>query len=293
MQISVSIVSFNTKELLQLCIENLLSQKTKHSLEIVVLDNNSSDGSAEMVEKSFPKVKLIKSQQNTGFAKGQNEILKQVKGEYVLILNPDTNFPEDTIENMVLFMEKNPNCGIASCKILTGSNNLDSNGGDFPFNLSLFSWLFNLEFFGIKTNFHKTEKEYYESAHEVDWVGGTFMFVKQEVFQKIGFFNEDYFMYFEDVDFCYKAKVAGFKIMINPEVSITHQSGASSKNPRFNQWKGEFWGIIHFYNKKFGMAAGLIIKLLIYCAVMLRIIIFSLLGRFKIAKVYAKVLGEI
>jgi GT2 family glycosyltransferase len=294
MQVSVSIVSFNTKDLLKQCIENLLNQKTQHNVEIFVIDNNSSDGSVQMIEENYSgKVKLIRNNENVGFAKGQNIILKRVKGSYVLILNPDTKIPPDAIEKMIVFMEENPGNGIASCKLIGNNGKLQSNGGDFPFGIALISWLFNLEFLGINSNFHRTEKNFYDKGREVDWVGGTFMMVRQDVFESVGYFNEDYFMYFEDAEFCYKASKKRFKVMINPEVIVTHQSGASSKNPRFNQWSGEFKGLINFYKKEFGEMISFGLRLMIYCAVLLRIITFSLLGKFSTAKVYAKVLGEI
>lgn len=292
MLISVSVVSFNTKDILRDCLNNLLSQKTEHKIEIWVLDNSSEDGSAEMVEKEFPKVNLIKSDKNLGFAKGQNKILQQVNGELVLILNPDTQFPNNAVDSMVEFMKKYPDCGIASCSIKGNAGNLESNGGNFPFNLALLSWLFNLETFGIKKSFHRADANFYREE-EVDWVGGTFMVARKEVLEKAGYFNEAYFMYFEDVELCYKAVEKGYKVMINPDLYITHQSGASSKNPRLTQWRGEFRGLVLFYKEQFGWIAAIIIRFLIYCAVILRIITFSLLGKFKFARIYTKVLMEI
>jgi GT2 family glycosyltransferase len=294
MQVSVSIVSFNTKDLLKQCISSLLVQKTQHKLDILVLDNNSSDESPKMLKENFSdKIQLIGNSENSGFAKGQNKILKQIKGDYVLILNPDTQMQNDAIEKMVSFMEENPDCGISSCKLIGSGGETQSNGGDFPFYIALFSWLFNLEIFGVKSNFHRTEKNFYDKVKEVDWVGGTFMMVRKDVFEKVGYFDEDYFMYFEDTEFCFRARKKGFKVMINPSVTVSHQSGASSKNPRFNQWKGEFRGVTHFYKKELGSFASFGLKLMIYCAVLLRIITFTLLGKVDIAKTYTKVLGEI
>ncbi len=292
MKIAVSIVSFNTRDLLRNCLRQVFRQVGDFSLDVWVIDNASLDFSAEMVEKEFSKVHLITSDKNSGFARGHNQILKQIKADYVLILNPDTKIPEDAITKMVDFMQKE-NCQIASCKIIGFDKKLHSNGGDLPFGMALFSWLFNLEGLGVKPNFHRQEGDYYQKAREVGWVGGTFLMVKQEVFSRTGFLNEDYFMYFEDVDFCFKAKKAGLKVMINPGVVVEHASGASSSDPRLFQWKSELWGLIHFYKKNTSALEAFLVKILVYKSIILRMIAFGLLGRLTVAKTYGKVLVSI
>lgn len=293
MKIIVSIVSYNTKDLIKEILENLLRIKSKNEIELWVLDNNSADESANFIEKNFPKIKLIKNQKNVGFGSGHNQIIKQAKGELYLLLNPDTKFSTHVVDQMVDFMVANKACGVASCKVLDFENHLNSNGGDLPFGMALINWLFNLEFLGNFSNFHRGEKSYFAKAKKVGWVGGTFMMIRREVFEKIGYFDEDYFMYFEDAEICYRAKKAGFEIMLNPEVSIKHLGGASSENPRYRQWQGEFWGLVHFYKKEFGFLPGLFVRLMVYKAIILRMIAFSLLGKFNTAGTYGKILFNI
>lgn len=288
--IGVSIVSYNTSGLLKKLLENLFSQK-KVELEIWVVDNNSSDDSALMIKKNFPKVKLIESDKNLGFARGQNLALKKIKAPLSLILNPDTDFDADALIKMEKFMNDNPEIGIASCKITNLKGKPDSNGGDTPFGVALLSWLFNFDTKRIPS-FHRNDNDFYKSK-DVGWVGGTFMFVKKEVFEQVGFFNEDYFMYFEDVELCLKARQKGFRVGLNPEVSISHISGASSKNPKYNQWKGEMQGLIKFSFKNFGFLYGLLVSLLVRLALILRIIAFALLGKLDYSKIYTKVLTSL
>lgn len=286
--IAISIVSYNTSGLLKRLLENLSSQKKIADLEIWVVDNNSSDDSVEMIKKHFPKVKLIESKENLGFAKGQNLALKKINAPLTLILNPDTNLGEDVLREMDQFMEDNPEVGIASCKILGKTGQVDSNGGDLPFGLPLLAWLFNFDIKGMPS-FHRSDKEFLKTK-DAGWVGGTFMWVRNEVFEKVGYFNEDYFMYFEDVEFCYRAKKKGFKIGLNPDVSITHLSGASSKNPRLIQWRGEMQGLIRFSYDNFGTVYGLIVSGLVRLALALRIIAFAVLGKLDYSGIYLKVL---
>ncbi len=292
MKVGISIVSFNTKNLLESCLKQLQNQKVRES-EVWVVDNCSEDGSADMVEKEFKKVNLIRNDQNVGFAKGHNISLKKMSADLILILNPDTEVPEDSLEKMVEFMERNPKCGISSCKIVGFDGTMHSNGGDEPVGLALMSWLFNLEVLGELPNFHRQEESYYKIAHPVGWVGGTFMMVRSEVFQKIGYLNEDYFMYFEDSEFCYRAKRAGFEVLINPDLTIKHASGASSKDPRLRQWTGEMVGLLKFYKANFGSFKYWLVKTLVYFSTILRIIAFSILGKKEVAKTYGQVLAAI
>lgn len=289
--IAVSIVSYNTSPLLKKLLESLYSQKKVEISEIWVVDNNSSDDSVEMIKKSFPKVKLIESKDNLGFAKGQNLALKKIKAPVSLILNPDTVLMDSDLKNMEDFLESNPNLGIVSSKIKDNAGNLASNGGDLPFGIALLSWLFNFDLKGLPS-FHRNDSNFYKQK-TVGWVGGTFMWVRSEVFERVGFFNEDYFMYFEDVEFCYKAKKRGFLIGINPDVVITHISGASSKNPQFTQWKGEMQGLIKFSYKNFGAIYGLLLGILVRVALLLRIVAFAVLGKLDYSGIYLKVLTNL
>ncbi len=287
---AISIVSFNTSLLLEKVLRNIFTQKGIKNFEVWVEDNNSSDDSVQMVKKKFPQVKLVQSNTNLGFAAGQNLNLKHITSDFVFILNPDTEFAEDLFFKMTDFMEHNPSIGIVSCKIIDKDGHLVSNGGDLPTGLPLLSWLFNLDFLGIP-NFHRKDEKFYMSKN-AGWVGGTFMLVRREVFDKIGFLNEDYFMYFEDVDFCSRALKNGFKIGLNPEAQIIHQSGASSKNPKFAQWLGEFKGLSIFSFKNFGFIYGLLINFLVRLAIIIRIMAFGIAGKLDYSKIYLKILFE-
>lgn len=290
MSVAVSIVSFNTKELLRRSLNDVFSQKKIEKLDVWVVDNDSSDGSTQMIKKKFPNVHLIKSKHNLGFAKGHNLALKKINSDFTILLNPDTQIPADAISKMVEFMSNSQNCGVSSCKILGFDGKLQPNGGDLPTLVPLLNWLFNLEFFGNFPNFHRLDENYYSKIRKVGWVSGTFMMIRQNVFKKIGFLNEDYFMYVEDVEFCFKAQRAGFEVMINPSVVIRHVSGASSKDPRLRQWSGEIEGLIYFYNKFYGHFAGVVLKIFIYLTTVARIVAFSSIGKTQVAKTYGKIL---
>lgn len=290
MSTNIIIVSFNTKDLLVKTLSNL--SKLKDNYKITVIDNNSSDNSAEMVGSSFPDIRLIKNRENLGFAKAVNQGVKSGQEELIFLMNPDAEFTISDVEKMVEFIQSDPQYAIASCRINYPSGEIQPNAGDLPVGIALVSWLFNLEALGSMPNFHQAGKKYYEKVKEVGWVGGTFTIIKKEVFEKLGYFDEEYFMYFEDVDFCFKTRKIGYKVMVNPGVVITHIGGASSNDPRFTQWRGEFKGLSIFYKKNFGILTTTLIKLMTKLAILLRVIAFAIIGRFKTSQTYGKVLFE-
>ncbi|MDO8638485.1 MAG: glycosyltransferase family 2 protein [Candidatus Daviesbacteria bacterium] len=288
MMITISIVSFNSSKLIRDCLNSLLKFKYQNKVQIVVVDNASSDDSVKVIKEEFPQVKLIQSKKNLGFAGGHNLVLKNLKSDFCLILNPDTKIGENVIDPMVKFMEENPQCGVASCKVLNFNGSLQPNAGDLPNFFSIFNWLFNLDTFNLPS-LHRNNVSYYQKAHLVGWVSGNFMMIKREVISKIGLLNDKYFMYFEDIDYCFKATEAHFKVMINPEVLIKHLSGGSLDQPKLRQWTGEFKGLIHFYQKQ-NFLLGLTVKLLVYLAIVLRMVLFFITGKFNISLTYAKVI---
>lgn len=289
--ITVSIVSFNTSVLLEKNLKTLFSQTGIKKIEVWVVDNNSSDDSVEMIKKKFPAVKLIESKKNLGFAKGQNLALRQINSDLILILNPDTEFNSEALSGTLKFMEENPDYGISSCKILDKSGKLVSNGGDLPFGISLFSWLFNFDYLGLPS-FHRSDEKFYESK-SIGWVGGTYMVVRKKLLEKIGYFDENFFMYFEDVDLCYRAKKQGYKIAFNPDLEVLHIGGASSKNPRYNQWRGELRGLIAFSFKNSGALYGIFVSSLVYLAVIMRIVAYAVLGKLNYSGIYLKVISHL
>ena len=293
MDVCISIVNYNTEKLLKGCLQSIISRKWRNNIKINVLDNASSDGSTKMLKEEFPSVNLIENKINAGFGAGHNILFKNAKTDYFLVLNSDTLIQNNSIDNMVDFMEENPGCGIASCKILGFDGKLQPNAGDLPFGISLISWLFNLEIVGIKDSFHRNEPSFYETAHEVGWVSGNFMMIKDRLIREIGYFDEDYFMYFEDTELCYRVKQGGFKIMINPKTSIKHLSGGSLDDPNFKQWSGEYKGLVHFYFKYFGIFAGVGVKFLSYLSILLRIIFFAFGRKVNISLTYGKVIASI
>lgn len=232
MDVSIIIVSYNTKNLLADCIKSIKSTDNNLNVEIFVVDNNSSDATAEYIKKNFKQVNLIENKQNFGFSKANNQALKIAKGKYVLILNPDTKLFKDTLKSMYDFMEKNTNVGISTCRVELASGELDRDcRRRFPT-----PWRAFTHFSGLSKIFpnSKTFDSYYmgyisdAKQHEIDSAVGAFMFTRKSAIEKVGLFDEDFFFYGEDLDWCWRFKEAGYKIFYTPGTKIIHYKGASS-----------------------------------------------------------------
>lgn len=232
MDLSVVIVSYNTKELLAGCLKSVKIAAKNLEAEVFVVDNNSHDGSAQMVKKDFPWVKLMENADNLGFSKANNQAIKKARGKYVLILNPDTRVLPDTFTKMIKFMDKNPQVGVATCRVEFPNGNLDVDcRRHFPT-----PWRSFCHFSGLSKLFKgsKIFDQYNygylpnKNEHEVDACVGAFMIVPKQAIKKVGVFDEDFFFYGEDLDWCWRFKEAGYKIVYTPITKIIHYKGASS-----------------------------------------------------------------
>lgn len=294
MSLTIIIVSFNTKQLLKSCLQSIFQKKWKNEIKVVVVDNASIDGSDEMVEKDFPRVNLIRSKINTGFAGGNNLGLKAISANLYLLLNSDTKVLDDSLDNLVDFMASS-DFGIGSCKLLNKDRSLQPNAGSLPFGWPLFFWLAGWDdivpVIGSKLpSFHQKYSQFYQGDHEVGWVSGSAMVIKKEVVDKIGLLDQSIFMYGEDAEYCFRAKRAGFKVGWTNQAQIIHLGGGSSHDPSYKQWVGEFRGLLYIYGKYFGFLSQVFLRLLIYLFVLIRMAVFLIIGKVKVSTTYAKVL---
>jgi len=228
-QVTVIIVTFNVKDLTRNCLNSII--KPNENLQIIVSDNGSVDGTVEMVKKEFPNVLVLDNKENLGFAKANNKARKYCRGEYVLILNPDTVVEENTIKSCLEYIEKDEKIGALTCKIDLWSGGLDKDSRrsfPTPFIASThFSFLDRL--FPKSKVFARYWYGYLseDEIHGIDVPQGAFCLIRKAVMDKVGWYDEDYFLDGEDIDLAYKIKQLGYKIIYYPKVRIIHYKGAS------------------------------------------------------------------
>jgi len=230
--ISIIILNWNGKKFLKKCLTSIIDT-TYQNYEIIVVDNGSSDESIELIENEFPYVKLIKNNENLGFSKGNNIGIKNSKGNYLLILNNDTEIlDKNWLNNAIKIFESDKEIGIVGCKLIYPNGKLQHAGGKFNFLKPSVSIL--------KGNKEDSNKIEYNEEGVVDWVCGAAMFVKREVIEKIGMFEEMFSpAYYEDTDFCMRVRKAGYKIVYAPTIEILHYESPSKK-----QYKSEYMDYI-------------------------------------------------
>jgi GT2 family glycosyltransferase len=255
MDISIVIVNYNVQYFLEQVLLSVRKAKANHAIEVIVVDNDSVDGSYAMVRSKFPEVQWIQNHQNVGFSKANNQGIVSSLGKYVLLLNPDTVLGEDTLSKCFEFMEENLSCGALGVKMIDGEGKyLPESKRGFPT-----PWVAFCKSFGLNKLFpkSKTFNGYYlghlseNETSEIDILAGAFMFLRREALDKSGLLDEDFFMYGEDIDLSYRIQKAGYKNYYLPESTIIHYKGESTKKGSLNYVKVFYQAMIIFANKHF------------------------------------------
>ena len=282
MDLSVVIVNYQTFELTKNTINSIFEYSYPFSLEVIVVDNASSDDSLSKLKDYFKdKVKFIASAENNGFAAGNNQALNVSKGKYVLLLNSDTIVWEDTLESIYNYMEKHTDLGACGCRVLLENGELDKAcKRSFPNVKNSFFRLFH-----IPTN---SEDDDYNldnlpdgEIYEIDCLTGAFMFIRKTALDEVGFLDETFFMYGEDIDLCYRIKQAGWKIVYYGKSKITHLKGASSKKQK-SKLIYEFYRAMYiYYNKHHAKESSFIVNIVVYLGIVVLCVLKLFLNLFK------------
>ena len=253
MKLSVIIVNYNVRPFLESALVSVQKAMKGIEGEVIVVDNASDDGSAEMVRQRFPGVRLIVNEKNAGFAAANNAALGESKSEYILLLNPDTLIQEDTIRVMIDFLDDRPEVGLAGCKVLNSDGTFQlACRRSFPTPWVAFTKIAGLSsIFPWSPHFARYNLTYLdpEQAYEVDAVSGSFMFVRRKAIEQVGGLDEQFFMYGEDLDWCYRIKQEGWKIYYTPATQIIHYKGQSARRSDIDEVK-LFYEAMHLFVKK-------------------------------------------
>lgn len=299
--VSVIIVSFNVKGLLNQCLHSLLHHDQEISLEIIIIDNNSTDGTSQMISEEFIEVRnisYIRNHKNLGFAKANNQAIKYCKGDYILFLNPDTIVKERTIRSLVEYLESHPDVGIVSPKIFSPQGKLCLSCGK---KLNIYSTLIELSGlykFLPSLGKHRFANWDYDQTKDVDWVSGVCFLTRKSVLEKVRGFDEVFFMYAEDVDLCLRVKDVGYRVVFNPNAEIIHYGGQSRQRLIVKSLEANYKARIYYIHKYYGSLQAKILKLFLIILSVIKImvaIILLLLNKkyAEIIKAYYNILQKI
>lgn len=274
MKISVVIVNYNVKYFLEQALYSVRKAMSGISGEVFVVDNNSVDNSCEMVRKKFPEVILIENKDNTGFSKANNQAIRMAKGEYILLLNPDTVIQEDCFSKVIEFMDLTPDAGAVGVKMIDGKGHfLPESKRGLPTPAVAF-----YKMFGLAALFPKSRRfgQYHlgyldkDETHPVDVLAGAFMMLRRATLDKTGILDEDYFMYGEDIDLSYRIVKAGYKNYYFPHTTIIHYKGESTKRTSVNYVFIFYRAMIIFAQKHYSQKNARMFSLLIHLAIYIR-----------------------
>lgn len=260
--LSVIIVSWNVRELLKNCLRSVLAQQGV-TMQIIVVDGASTDGSAAMVAEEFPQVALIACDENVGFPRGNNLGLERANGRFILLLNPDTVVYADVFATMIAYLEKHPKVGVVGPQLLNEDGTVQSSRRRFPTLWTAFfesTWLQPFAPKAVLDHYYVRDVQDGETA-VVDWLMGACLLIRAEVVAQVGGLDEAYFMYSEELDYCRRVHQAGWQMVYFPQARVTHLSGKSSEQAvthrhiNFNRAK------LRYFRKYHGRLAAGILRL--------------------------------
>ena len=297
MNLSIIIVTYNSNEFLKECLQSL-HNKTNDEIEVFVVDNNSFDGSPELVESEFPWVKLIRNKKNLGFAAANNQAIKQCKGRYIMLLNSDTVMLDGSVEKILTFMDQYEKAGIVGCKLLNTDGTLQPSVTSFPnvlkdtVAISLKGSVLQntplaralISKIGKIFSFSASRFDDHSKTKEIDFPRGACFTIRRKVIDEIGLLDDNYFFTGEEMDFAYRAKQKDWKIFYYPEAAVIHHDHGATKQIMGKVFVQTRKGALRFYQKHYGWFHTEAMKLLVSSVLLFKCITISLHLLFPVSK---------
>jgi GT2 family glycosyltransferase len=278
MDLSIIIVSYNSKELTLKCLQSLMRSNDRLKREIFIVDNASTDGSIEAITSQYSEVVCVVNKDNLGFGPANNLAAAQATGKYLLFLNSDTEVYPDTLEDLWESAERN-NSAIASCKLINPDGSTQPQGGSLPTIMNIAAWMWFIDDLPgvnrVMVPYQQRRLAYFKQDQIPGWVAGTAMLIKKTVFDQMGGFDLSIFLYGEDVELCYRARKQGIRVdyFAKPQVLHLGQGSGSSKHAIL----GEYQGLKHLYQKHHPHWQFSLVRLLLKTGALLRIVIFGMI----------------
>jgi GT2 family glycosyltransferase len=275
MDLSIIIVTFNSSPYIRDCLRSILDQVRDMNHELIIVDNDSKDETCEIIEREFPQVILIRNGFNAGFARANNLALQRAKGEFVLLINPDTIWEKGNLKKAIVFLKEYPKIGGVGCRLILENGSWQKSYGNFPTLMRELRETFYLPRLFPQSRWMRGVYIYDDSSSlkPVDWVSCTFFLGDRGLMSEVGFFDEQYFMYYEDIDLSKRIRGKGREIYFYPEIEIIHHQ----KWPTIIDFSGSSY---IYYKKYFGLYFAKILRYILLLKTLLRICIFFILSLF-------------
>lgn len=266
MDLSVCIVSYNCRDLLANCLRSVYAHHGVSSFEVIVVDNASSDGTVEMLASEFPDVRLIASEENLGFARAMNLGMAQASGEVLVMLNPDTEVRPGALSHLVGFLRERPEAGAAGPRIEGPDGRLQYTCHVFPSVwLTLVAQLGLHRLLRATRTFGAYDMSWWDHAQprRVDWLSGACLATRREVWEQVGPLDEGYFIYSEDVDWCWRLSQAGWERWYLPGATVVHHEAGSWEDAPLERILASHRANFRFFRKNYGRASEVLVRILV------------------------------
>lgn len=273
--VSVIILNHNTRDLLVACLKSVQAEQAGLSVDAVVVDNGSSDGSAEMVLEEFQGVRLVRHAVNTGFAGGNNSGIRETSSPYVLLLNSDARLEPGALKAMVGFVEEHPDVGIVGPQLRNGDGSLQLSCGIPP---TVWTETCNKLLLHVPFPFFKMGNWAHDTIREVGWVSGACLLARAAMLNRIGLLDEGMFMYYEDLDLCLRARRAGWRVCYLPSARVVHLGGGTSRGVFGPMLVASGSSSFYFYRKHYGVGAVRFLRLITLPEMAIRSLLWCALG---------------
>ena len=275
--LSITIVSFNSRKYLDQCLKSICKDPTEVSHELIIVDNHSSDGSVEFVQRAYPKVRIIINKENRGFAAGNNQAFGVAQGRYLLLLNPDTIVQKGSLAELVSFMDSHDRCGVAGAALLNIDGKAQPTGVKFPGLWNMFVESVFLDRLLPRSRIFGRHKERYEDSmapRPVDYVQGSCLIVRSSILAEVGSLDERFFMYFEEVDWCWRITEADWQVFLCPAVTIVHIGGETMGH--FDEHRLTYYhrGLLLFTTIHYGAGKTVLFRILICWRSLIRLVVW-------------------
>lgn len=260
--VSIIVTNYNTRDLLRACFASMEGRLGRPWLEVILVDNASADGSAEMTREEFPDVRVFVQERNEGFAHANNRGIRASCGRHVLILNSDTEIVDDALERMRDHMDVHPDIGALGARLLNTDGTVQLSCRSFPSYRTVLFHRYSLMTRLFPRNRYSAEYLMTDTNHDetmdVDWVSGACMMVRRETMDAVGLLDEGFFMYAEDVDWCYRMKQAGWRVCYLPQAEVRHHIGRSTRNVPYRMTYERHRSMWRFYRKHYSRGIVLV-----------------------------------
>lgn len=265
--LTISIVNHSNRELLEQCLHSIFENTVRTSIEVFVVDNASSDGSTQLIKEEFPQVNLLINKVVLGFSANHNQVLRKAAGRYSLVLNEDTIVLPEALDKMVELMDTHPQAGAVGCKILNQHGEVQNSCFDFYNLRSVFldyclfpGGLIKNRFLGVN------EPQHLAHGEKVDWLLGACILLRGDALKEVGLLDDSFFMYSEEVDWCYRAKQQGWEVLFTPNAQIIHYGGQATRKQEQPVLPQLYLSRYQFFQKHYGQYSSYLLKTLISMA---------------------------